>query len=615
MTTQGPLFPAVGESVTSGDANEVTWATPANIGADDAAEAQVVAATFDSPDPTFYLVGRGFGFTIPAGSTIDGITVEVDRRSIIASSGIDQEVRLRDAAGVIIGDNKASGTVWPTTSTIQTYGGAADDWNTGLSASALLDMVNDADFGVFFQARANIANADVGVDFIRITINYTEPVFDVDAFTAAQHVPQGQTRWEVDKPPYDDTEEQTANMLTTSMDMSFLFTIETRDASDSLGITITDASQIEATNNVDVSDTLGVAVSDFSQVDIEGGVPDVQAILDLWVLDFEKHWPFEHWPWEHLQEIVITEIPTVDVNVSDTLDITVDDVVSSLDTGVIESVITASYSAFQGDVEYRSIETWDDYQSSSSIDIGWLFAGAPPIATVEELVSADPNYGQPQQIIEEFIYPTESPSIFDITAVFVPTPVNIGVSDTLSVSIDDASSLQRLEGIAGLVAAHYSIFQGAVEALQPVVLSIEDYSTFAAYDPSTLFATVQISVTDALDILLDDQQTVARLENIAGLVAAHYSAFQGSVEPLEPLETEVYFETVAVNSSIQTIYLPSVFGQKKYYRITVRSGVYQIVVPIHGIIVEETGVYQIVVPIHGVTVQDQYNAGSSPSDG
>lgn len=175
MATSGPNYPSVGESVSSGDANEVTWATPTNIQDADADEAQVVAATFDSPDPTFYLYGRGYGFTIPDGSTIDGITVEINRRSIIANSGVDTEVRLLDANRALIGDNKATATVWPTSLTIATYGGAADTWNTGLSASNLLAMVNDADFGVALQAHANIANADIGVSYIRVTITYTAP--------------------------------------------------------------------------------------------------------------------------------------------------------------------------------------------------------------------------------------------------------------------------------------------------------------------------------------------------------------------------------------------------------------------------------------------------------
>ena len=171
MASQGPLFPGTVTSVTSGEANEVTWTNPGNVSADDGTEAQITAATFDSPDPTFYLYARNFGFTIPTGATINGFVVEIDRRSIIANSGIDRKVFLSNELGVEEGNNKADlATVWPTTLTIKSYGGAADMWGTGLTEPD----VNDADFGVYFQAQANIANADIAVDFIRVTVHYTE---------------------------------------------------------------------------------------------------------------------------------------------------------------------------------------------------------------------------------------------------------------------------------------------------------------------------------------------------------------------------------------------------------------------------------------------------------
>jgi hypothetical protein len=173
MATQGPTPPTIGANLTVGEANEVAWATPENIQDEDADEATVTAATFDSPDPTGDLYGHGFGFTVPAGSTIDGILVEVNRRSIIANSGVDRSVRLTNNAGARhpTGDNKASATVWGTSAATVSYGGAADTWNAGLTVAD----INDADWGVRFQAQANIANADIGVAWMRVTITYTPP--------------------------------------------------------------------------------------------------------------------------------------------------------------------------------------------------------------------------------------------------------------------------------------------------------------------------------------------------------------------------------------------------------------------------------------------------------
>lgn len=179
MATQGPFYPAnagVGFIDVSTGENADAWVSPTNVGADDATEASITAATFDSPDVSRRLQCWAFGFTIPGGATIDGITVEIDRRSIIAGSGKDFRVQLSTSASTtassppFTGTNKAdTSTTWPSSSTVATYGGASDTW----SASPTDSMVNDTNFGVLFSGQALIANADIGCDFIRMTINYT----------------------------------------------------------------------------------------------------------------------------------------------------------------------------------------------------------------------------------------------------------------------------------------------------------------------------------------------------------------------------------------------------------------------------------------------------------
>jgi hypothetical protein len=159
--------------------NDDAWVNPGNVGADDATEAQITAATFDSPDISRRLHCWNFDFSaIPDGSSIDGITVEIDRRSIVSGSGADFRVQLStDAANIttgptLTGDNKANtGLTWPTTSTVATYGGSADTWNASLTAA----QVKTSTFGVLLSASAKIANADIGCDFIRVAITYTAP--------------------------------------------------------------------------------------------------------------------------------------------------------------------------------------------------------------------------------------------------------------------------------------------------------------------------------------------------------------------------------------------------------------------------------------------------------
>lgn len=175
MASEGPKFPGTTANLSEASTleNKDAWSSPGNVAADDGTEATITAATFDSPDISQILVASNFGFANVAG-TVNGITVEIDRRSIISGSGADFRVQLANGTtfASLVGNNKAAtATVWPTTSTVATYGGAADMWGTSLTAAD----ITRANFAVFLSASAKIANADIGVDFIRVTVTYTPP--------------------------------------------------------------------------------------------------------------------------------------------------------------------------------------------------------------------------------------------------------------------------------------------------------------------------------------------------------------------------------------------------------------------------------------------------------
>lgn len=174
MASEGPKYPGTVVSLANAGTSENAnaWVGPGNVGADDATEAQITAATYDSPDISEILVASNFGFTNVIG-TINGITVEIDRRSIIAGSGADFRVQLANGTtfASLVGTNKAAtATTWPSTTAVATYGGAADTWSSGLTAA----QIKSANFAVFVSASAKIANADIGVDFIRVTVTYTD---------------------------------------------------------------------------------------------------------------------------------------------------------------------------------------------------------------------------------------------------------------------------------------------------------------------------------------------------------------------------------------------------------------------------------------------------------
>lgn len=170
MASQGPFYPDSVNTLSTGSESANDWLTPGNVSADDGSEAQITAATYDSPDISFRMraLVNGGVFTIPVGATIDGAIVEIDRRCF-AGSAADFRVQLMQGSS-LIGDNKAdTGTAWPGTLTIATYGGAADGWNASLTRS----IVN-SQWGLALSVSATSANTDIGVDFIRFTVHYTE---------------------------------------------------------------------------------------------------------------------------------------------------------------------------------------------------------------------------------------------------------------------------------------------------------------------------------------------------------------------------------------------------------------------------------------------------------
>ncbi|MBU2578352.1 DUF2341 domain-containing protein [Patescibacteria group bacterium] len=158
------------------------WTTETNVMVDDGVNASITAPTFDSPDYSYVLKATGFSAGVPTGSTIDGILVAIERYNDAGETGKDAVVQLTKT-GTRIGDNKAD-TVnnWPTTATIKEYGGAADKWGTTWTVAE----VNASTFGVHLAAQATTANADIYVDFIRITVYYTPGAISTVSTTGTQ---------------------------------------------------------------------------------------------------------------------------------------------------------------------------------------------------------------------------------------------------------------------------------------------------------------------------------------------------------------------------------------------------------------------------------------------
>ena len=152
-----------------------TWSNPNNARTQNDLHASMVTTTKNGT--TRYLLAQDFGFNIPAGASVTGIVVEIDRYATATNSGSvsDYIIQLIDATGSINGENKANLAAWSgsDTDTYQVYGGSSDTWLITNWTSA---KINSSNFGVALSAKTsntNSATFSMFVDDIRVTVYYT----------------------------------------------------------------------------------------------------------------------------------------------------------------------------------------------------------------------------------------------------------------------------------------------------------------------------------------------------------------------------------------------------------------------------------------------------------
>ena len=124
---------------------------------------------------SYYIVGQGFGFSIPVGATINGIVVTLQ------SSAVDntQSGGARDYSIKIVKNNTITGNDKSTLTLInlgtfanRTYGSSTDLWGTTWTAAD----INNSNFGIAYSAELTTSpkgTVTVQVRNLRITVHYT----------------------------------------------------------------------------------------------------------------------------------------------------------------------------------------------------------------------------------------------------------------------------------------------------------------------------------------------------------------------------------------------------------------------------------------------------------
>ena len=179
-TDAGPNFPGTVVSDAS-NGGSYAWSNPGNAQSNDG----VCAVSFADGRGTQYLKATNFGFSIPAGSTIDGIRVYVERRRLVpcvnngdgGSCNInDLTISLIYGTGPTFSSNNPSATSWPgipgCNGTVETYGSTSNLWGLSLLPSD----ISDVNFGIVIAAVNDASLVDgtnVNIDYVSITVTYS----------------------------------------------------------------------------------------------------------------------------------------------------------------------------------------------------------------------------------------------------------------------------------------------------------------------------------------------------------------------------------------------------------------------------------------------------------
>ena len=166
-SSQGPINPTV--SITAGDSEQ--WSNLNNIISSDNSYATVsVDGTVSNT-----LSATNFGFSIPSNAVINGVIVDIERKSSSTSDGGSEDASLQlIKGGTISGSDRQTNTDYSTSDTTESHGTSSDLWGLTLTPAD----INAADFGVAFSVTKPSSSGSahiISVDSIRITIHYSIP--------------------------------------------------------------------------------------------------------------------------------------------------------------------------------------------------------------------------------------------------------------------------------------------------------------------------------------------------------------------------------------------------------------------------------------------------------
>ena len=179
--TTGPNNPSAAVDGGGGGGGVPTWSVASGDPYTSNNTYATIASQLKSKN-TNYLHVTNFGFSIPAGSYIAGIKVEVEMYGTVPGAATNKEnsILLINSSSARVGTDQSTAATLATSdpNSYVTYGGSTDNWGGVLTYAD----INSSNFGVAIQYQSGSTNNTAGnynfkVDHVRITITYS-PNFD-----------------------------------------------------------------------------------------------------------------------------------------------------------------------------------------------------------------------------------------------------------------------------------------------------------------------------------------------------------------------------------------------------------------------------------------------------
>ena len=163
------------------------WATPTNIVSNNGVEAVYVTPGGSAQGTSKSLRAKSFGFSIPAGSTIDGIESRHESKTVDIVGTLNEYKETTYQlikTSSYVGSNRR-GNQFLGANAVYTRGSSSDLWGTTWSYS----QINSSNFGVGFRVTSSglvafIHMAQAETDYIQIRVYYTEPLADPSSVVA-----------------------------------------------------------------------------------------------------------------------------------------------------------------------------------------------------------------------------------------------------------------------------------------------------------------------------------------------------------------------------------------------------------------------------------------------